>query len=97
MQPTSEQLARWGEIRKRGRLRFVVLNGVLGWGLTTGVLYSVVMALLMGRSLLTLLTYSLVLFPIGGIFFGLWTWHSSEKNWRRFSQQSESTAGPGDP
>jgi hypothetical protein len=55
---------------------FVLKYGVLGWGLTTGILWSLLMSWSDGfRSLYTLLPPAMVLFPTGGYFFGrmLWT------------------------
>ena len=72
----AEQLAL--EERKR---RFVWRQGVLGWGVTTALLWTALMCLMRAadegltlRLALVHLTAALVLFPVGGYFWGLWTW-----------------------
>jgi len=76
---------RWGEIRARGRWRFISRYGVLGWGLGTGVLFSAIFWIFTGRatSYPTILLMSLILFPIGGIAWGALMWSFGERSWRR--------------
>jgi hypothetical protein len=77
---------RLGKIISKGKFNFVVWNGVVGWGLLTAVLYSLIQYFLnQGTSPIQLLV-SFVAFPIGGFFWGLWVWprlvrkHLKEKN-----------------
>ena len=77
-------MERWAKIRAKGRTRFIWFNGVLIWGVMTGILWAVVMAAWQDWSRLPrFLGFALVGFPIGGYFFGLLTWSFSEK---RFQQ-----------
>lgn len=58
-----------------GRTRFILVRGVLGWGATTAVVWSLLMGLFMeGWSLWGTLPTALVLFPIGGYFWGAFMW-----------------------
>jgi hypothetical protein len=54
------------------RKAFILRHGVLEWGLTTGVVYAVVMHLTSGpdSNLALWLAVSLVVFPLGGILWG---------------------------
>ncbi|MHC4375837.1 MAG: hypothetical protein ACYS26_04465 [Planctomycetota bacterium] len=54
----------------KGRTRFILVRGVLGWGVTTAVLWSVLMAISEGWSPWSTLPTALALFPIGGYFWG---------------------------
>jgi len=71
------------EDRKR---RFVLRCGVLAWGVTTAVLWTALMCLMRvaadaftwQRALVQLLV-ALVLFPIAGYFWGLWTWRAVQR------------------
>lgn len=74
-----EQLAQWAITRQKGKTRFILLNGALGWGLTTAVLYSLLMRLVMGSNLKTMLPIALVLFPIGGLLWGWCVWSFNER------------------
>lgn len=60
-----------------GRSRFIWTRGVLGWGVTTAVLFAAVMAwsreMNLGMFLVTL-GIALVLFPAGGFVWGALMW-----------------------
>lgn len=62
---------KWSKIRSKGKARYVLLYGVLLWGGLTGILMSFVIT-----------PIALVLFPLGGIVFGMWTWSIGEKRYR---------------
>ena len=69
--------------RKR---RFVWRYGVVGWGLSTALIWTAAMCLwralddgLTWRRGLLQLGAALVLFPIGGYFWGLWTWGAVQR------------------
>ena len=74
-----EQLARWAITRQKGKARFILVSGALGWGLTTGTLYSLLMWLVMDANLKFLLPISLILFPVGGLLWGWCVWSFSER------------------
>lgn len=92
MKMTQKQLENWARIRQRGRTRYIWLNGVLYWGLSTGVLWAVTMAAVQGWDRLPrLLAFAVIGFPIGGIFFGLWTWKLAEDRYQQASQENQAT------
>ena len=64
-----------------GRTRFIWKFGVLFWGVFTGIAWSLAMWFVMDRtgSLLSFLIPALVLFPVGGYFWGRFVWQKSEK------------------
>lgn len=71
---------RWTKIRERGRKRFVLLYGVLGWGVPTALLFTIWNGFAEGwDGLLAKLLISLVIFPIGGIFWGMLMWAFLER------------------
>ncbi|HVL12023.1 MAG TPA: hypothetical protein VM529_05630 [Gemmata sp.] len=90
MKTTDRQLARWEKMRKMGRTRYVWLVGVLGWGVATGSTWAVTMAAVQGWDRLpTLLTLALIGFPIGGYFFGAWTWKVCEAQYQKALAEKE--------
>lgn len=61
------------------RSQYVLRYGVLGWGVPTAVLFSLIRFYLDGGSFLAHLVPALILFPIGGIFFGRFMYRSLER------------------
>ena len=78
-EPTPEQREKWRKIQTHGKLRFVLLRGVLGWGLPTAILTRVADFYLFKEAdtapswLVTPLIFS-----VGGYLFGLLMWSRSE-------------------
>lgn len=59
----------------RGKRAFVIRYGVIGWGIPTALLWTLFMAWWNDdASPWLLLGIALVLFPLGGIWFGRWMW-----------------------
>lgn len=54
----------------------VLINGVLKWGIPSGMLFTIAMHYINGSNILTQLPITLIVFSIGGIFFGLFAWKS---------------------
>ena len=72
-------LARWQKIRDQGPLRFIVVRGMLGWGLLTAVLWCGLMTVFTEREFLPLLVAALIGFPIGGLIWGGVMWFIAER------------------
>lgn len=84
-----ERLAKWERVRAAGRDRFVMRCGVLGWGVPTAILYSLA-GLLWERGLgefALRLAISLLLFPLGGYFWGAIMWRHFEAAYAKERQQ----------
>ena len=77
----AESYDRWRKYHDGGKMRYVILFGVLGWGLITAFLFSVYPLLFGNPFDWSRALSSFVAFPIGGIFWGLYTWHSMEKRY----------------
>jgi hypothetical protein len=59
-----------------GLPRFVLLHGVLGWGIPTGLLFVLLTWIIQGRpeDLAAFLAVNAVIWPAGGLGFGLLMW-----------------------
>jgi hypothetical protein len=80
MFPTkTERLARWQTTRQRGIVRYVIVNGILVWGLITGTLSGLVRWKFFGDPLQIALPLCLLLFSIAGICVGWASWRRMEK------------------
>tara|TARA_Y100000052_G_C2923145_1_gene69570 strand:+ start:333 stop:590 length:258 start_codon:yes stop_codon:yes gene_type:complete len=73
-------MEKWAITREKGKQRFVLVNGVLGWGVTTAILWSVLMELIEpSQNIWVRPIVALIIFPIAGIAFGHLMWNKSEK------------------
>lgn len=74
------QKLKWELIRTRGKLRYIFVNGLLGWGVPTAILFTIMTSLFETKSLsfdqeiVKTFIISIIIFPIGGVFWGVWTW-----------------------
>ena len=73
---------RWEVTRSKGRDRFVWINGVVGFGLSAGLIWPFFMAALQGWDRLWVyLPLGLIGFPIGGYFWGRQMWTTMERKY----------------
>ena len=78
-----KKFARWEKTRARGRTQFIWVNGVLMWGVLTGVLWSLAMPVMQPEmSFLKLLPLALAGFPAGGYLWGVLVWRAMEKKYQ---------------
>jgi hypothetical protein len=86
-----KQRAHWLNIRTKGYWHFVIVRGVLFWGIVTAFIFSALMSVFNEPSFLFYLLLAIPTFMIGGLFWGMWTWASAEKSYKiRQSQKSPS-------
>jgi hypothetical protein len=62
---------------------FVFLHGVLGWGIPTAILFKLIMLFLEGLPFTDELIIALIMFPIGGVFFGLLMWFVMKRTYNK--------------
>src|SRR3954453_5719895 len=78
-------ISKWETTRKKGRTHFILLHGVLAWGVPM----FVVMTFFVNRQRDTTLSFrmlliSAVIWTIGGACFGLAIWTFSEKRYQKY-------------
>jgi hypothetical protein len=81
--PLPPHLQKWKKIREKGLGRFVLLRGVLGFGIPVGILMTVMNARQNGFSPRSLGGSALIC-VLGGLFYGWYIWYSSERRYRRY-------------
>ena len=75
-----KRLKNWEATRERGMWRFILVNGIIGWGLTTAVLGLFIMSFVTpGFNTKTNISQALIIFPLGGILWGWLVWRHLEK------------------
>ncbi|MGL5390800.1 MAG: hypothetical protein ACRDA8_05310, partial [Shewanella sp.] len=80
----------WKSIRVKGKRHFIWRYGVLYWGVTTAVLWSLLSYFFQPSDPVWLMPLiALVLFPLGGIPLGYYLWHSSEAKYKKITKISE--------
>ena len=61
------------------KLRFILLRGPLGWGISIAILFQLIMHLTGEQDFFDGIISSLIIFPLVGILFGYFMWHSKHK------------------
>ncbi|MGH6814307.1 MAG: hypothetical protein ACREC6_01235 [Hyphomicrobiaceae bacterium] len=76
----TERSKRWEATRQQGRRRFILVYGVLGWGVPTGILFSLASWFFdPNLNVMVAAPLAMIVFPIGGILWGRWMWHVGER------------------
>lgn len=76
---------KWEEIRAKGKNHYIWNYRVLRWGFSMFIAMTIAQSInhsgadLTLKKVLIIILTNLILFPIGGYFFGLLTWGSYEK------------------
>lgn len=70
----SVQLRKLEQKLNKGKLYYVVVHGILGWGIPTAVLFCLVQQVTGVQQTLHTIARALVMFPLSGILFGLFVW-----------------------
>ncbi|MGY1424505.1 hypothetical protein [Lysobacter sp. A289] len=78
-----EQLEKWKETRQKGMLRFVLVNGVLAYGL----IMFIVMTFVVHRDKLSVnfVWISAIVWSIGGALFGVLMWIINERKFHKIN------------
>ena len=67
------------EARNVSKLRSILLVGVLGWGLPTGVLANLLSLLADGSRSAAQVAITMLIFALGGVWFGRRHWRRSQR------------------
>lgn len=76
------QLAKWAQIRALGRLRFVLVQGCVSFGLPVAALTSLWDYVWLDAFTWTATVAKLPMWIAAGAVWALWMWHAMEKRWR---------------
>ena len=81
----------WASVRGKGKVRFIILYWIIGWGITGGAIASIVTYFVRSSlnksysvsNLWSILKSNLIMFPIMGLFLGLLVWWDTERRFKR--------------
>jgi hypothetical protein len=77
-------------IREKGKRHFVWFQGVLMWGIITGIMWSVAMAYYSPSEHIYIRPIiALIIFPISGYFGSKWTWNKNEQKYNAYKSENE--------
>ncbi len=75
-----QRLRWWAKTRARGMRRFILVNGVIGWGMTSGTLFSVLIWFFNpGFNAAACIPVALLVFALLGVIWGWISWHAMER------------------
>ncbi|HCY87638.1 MAG TPA: hypothetical protein DHV36_21065 [Desulfobacteraceae bacterium] len=69
----------------KGKLHYIIWNGVIGWGVLTAITFSLLQHFIGDKSFTEIIWISLTTFPIGGILWGLVMWPIINRKYRKIS------------
>ena len=79
-------LEKWKIVREKGRGHFILVTGLLVWGISTAIGWSVIMQIIDPQEPIWLRPLvALVAFPIGGIVWAYIVWTTHEKKYNQLS------------
>ena len=85
----ARQALRWERTRQVGRRKFILYYGVLGMGLIGGMLYSIIDLLRHNEPFSWGgFMVPLIVFPLGGIWWGSWMWKRSESEYGEYMKNA---------
>jgi len=89
-----KDVQRWEETRRKGKLNYILVNGLLAWGLPMFVVMTFFVLRKKDEPLrLDMVAISAVLWTIGGLAFGLSIWTVSEKKYQKYLRESQPKDG----
>jgi hypothetical protein len=74
---------KWEKIRAKGKWRYYLLYGSLLWGGIIGIL-STAFELIYSEFNLKYATFRIIVFMIGGIFYGMMQWKNQESTYQQY-------------
>jgi hypothetical protein len=86
----ARRAACWEKTRAKGMAHFIIVRGILGWGLPTGLLVPLIHHLFF-HSYYSMreATVSIIVYALAGISFGYWMWTYGENAYRSYRSQQE--------
>lgn len=78
-----DKFEKWQKIREKGKWNYIIIYGVLLWGISTAILFSIIFPLIKGETSWLIFPLSLVIFPIGGMGWGCSMWLYMENAYKK--------------
>lgn len=83
-----KQFEKWTKLRQKGKWNYILMNGLLAWGVPMFVVMTfVVNKPESGHMPISMIAIHVLIWVLGGLGFGYFTWSVSEKAYQKESQR----------
>lgn len=82
-----EKLNKLKRLMAKGKWHYIFVYGVLGWGVSTAILFSLLQAFSGEASFFDAIPLSLIMFPVGGFFWGVFMWSYLVKQYTKIANK----------
>jgi len=86
-----DQIKKWESTREKGLLHFVLIRGVLLWGLPMFIFMAFIGKPFSNGFTSSTALVHYVVWPVAGVLFGLLTWCMSERMYKKKKTNSQNT------
>ena len=85
----ADKAAQWALIRERGRRRYILVTGLLGWALPVACLSTLINHVIGAPGpFVPRLAIAVVVAPVFGYLFGVLMWSQNERDYRKWKAKS---------
>jgi len=77
------QFVKWEAARAKGKLHFILVRGVLSWGLPMFIFMAFINKPFADGFTSEAAIVHYIVWPIAGVLFGVFTWHLSERLYKK--------------
>ena len=67
----------------KGKWHYVIVHGVLGWGISTAFLATLIQTYISGSPFMEQISTALVIYPIGGLALGSFMWMKANNQYNK--------------
>ncbi|WP_201305303.1 hypothetical protein [Paenibacillus puerhi] len=85
--------AAWSKTRQMGKAKFIMIRGVLLWGVTLAAVFTAIEWFSQQTVLSSWLTVRLLVFGIVGFFAANFQWDGNERKYEAYQRQLQASAG----
>ena len=79
----TKQMAKWEDIRNKGKRKYIIKYGLIFWGIPMAILVSLLQYLSVGKlNVIMNVIISIIVFLLGGLLYGLIMWTYLEKRYK---------------
>lgn len=80
---TATKITRLQKVIAKGKWHFIILYGVLGWGISTALFFSLIQTYIYSSSFTEQISTALVIYPLSGLGFGFVLWMMTNNQYNK--------------
>ncbi len=86
------KIARLQKLIAKGKWHFVIVYGVLGWGISTALLVTLIQTSISSSSFIEQISTALVIYPVSGLAFGFVLWMMVNNQYNKLVSSSNESS-----